>query len=131
VTGSMDNHYSIYMDITFQDGTKQFAVTIPFSSGNHDWEKRTSIYKSEKPIKEIHFYALFRRDHTGEVWWDDLSMREFYESGALFEDTVVHTLPVPQQTTYSTINTNSGLELSLNTSFAEELAKYERRYLQT
>lgn len=113
MTGKNDNDYALYMDVYYKDGTTRYGVTTQFSIGTHDWQKRTSVFKPDKPIAYVNFYALFRNNHTGKIWWDDLSVREVSENGVKYEDTVVQALPIPQQTTFTTINTNDGLELSL------------------
>ncbi|NPV47787.1 MAG: hypothetical protein HPY69_12565 [Armatimonadetes bacterium] len=74
VSGSPDADYSLYVDLTYTDGTPLWGNVIPFSTGTHDWEKRTITVVPEKPIREVQFHGIFRR-HTGVAWFDDFSLK--------------------------------------------------------
>lgn len=73
VSGRRDRNYSIYVDITYDDGSKLWAQTAEFSTGTHDWERSERWIQPKKPIKTLRTHALFR-GHTGVVWFDDLSI---------------------------------------------------------
>jgi hypothetical protein len=75
VSGSRDGNYSLYVDVAYNDGTNLFGQVAPFSSGTHDWEQQSVTIHPEKPIKSLTIYALFR-NHTGHVWFDDVSLKE-------------------------------------------------------
>lgn len=75
VSGVRDADYSLYVDITYQDGTPQWGQFSPFNTGTHDWEKRQLLIHPQKPVKEMTIYALFR-NHTGTAWFDDFYVRE-------------------------------------------------------
>ena len=75
VTGSPDSGYSLYIDITYSDGTPLWGQTADFSCGTHDWEKRQFVLFPDKPVKALTIHCLFR-GHTGKVWFDDVSLEE-------------------------------------------------------
>lgn len=86
VSGSPDADYSLYVDLTYTDGTPLWGNVIPFSTGTHDWEKRTITVVPEKPIREVQFHGIFRR-HTGTAWFDDFSLKalQLPEGAATFD----------------------------------------------
>jgi hypothetical protein len=97
VTGTPDADYSLYADLTFQDGTSLWGESAPFRTGTHDWQQARHLITPEKPVKSIRFYALFRV-HTGRVWFSDLSVGNVTApiDAALFDSLVVR--PIPQST---------------------------------
>lgn len=82
VSGKKDNDYSIYVDCYYNDNTPLYGQTAQFSTGTHDWEYSEKIIKPEKPIKSLTLYALFRK-HTGEVWFDHVSLEKYIPSDVL------------------------------------------------
>ncbi len=112
VTGDPDNGYALYMDIFYTDGTSKYAVTVPFSTGAHDWQYRELYYYPEKPVATLSFYAMMR-GKVGKVWFDDLSVRKMTTEAVSFEDALVEPLAVPAQTSAMTVTTSNGLSLSL------------------
>ncbi len=75
VSGSRGSGYSIYVDITFQDGTPLWGQTGEFNTGTHDWEKQEFFIVPSKPVKSLHLYGLFR-GYKGRVWFDDFELFE-------------------------------------------------------
>ena len=75
VSGNTDSDYSVYVDLTYMDGTPLWGQIAPFDAGTHDWQKREVFIIPSKPLKSATVYALFR-NHTGTVWFDDFSVRE-------------------------------------------------------
>ncbi len=75
VTGSPDNGYALYVDITYADGTPLWGQTASFTCGTHDWERRQFVLLPDKPVKSFTLHCLFR-GHTGKVWFDDASVEE-------------------------------------------------------
>jgi len=69
VSGEPDSvNYSIYLDITYADESHTYGVAASFKTGTHDWEKVSSSYSPEKPIKSISCNLLFR-NKTGKAWF--------------------------------------------------------------
>lgn len=111
VSGDVDGGYGLYMDIAFTDGTYQFAKTVSFSVGTHDWQNRTVYVNTAKPISAIYLYG-YLNGHTGKVWYDDFSVKEVTD-GAELQDMAVTPLAERPQTAYTTLETTDGLSLSL------------------
>jgi hypothetical protein len=89
VTGSSDSDYSVYLDITYNDGTYLWGQTINFSVGTHDWEYKEAIILPALPIKQLNCYLLFRNSHTGTVWFDDVTVSEVLDTVTQFDGAAV------------------------------------------
>ncbi len=72
VSGTPDADYSLYIDLTYMDGTELWGQIAPFATGTHDWQKRTVTVVPEKPVQVVSFHAIFRK-HTGTAWFDDFA----------------------------------------------------------
>jgi hypothetical protein len=75
VSGSPDNGYSLYVDITYADGTPLWGQTADFNCGTHDWQQRQFVLLPDKPVKSLTLHCLFR-GHTGKAWFDDACVEE-------------------------------------------------------
>lgn len=75
VSGARDSDYSIYLDVTFQDGSSLWAQAASFATGTHDWQLAQGTVEVDKPVKSVDVFALFRR-HTGKVWFDSVFVGE-------------------------------------------------------
>jgi hypothetical protein len=89
VTGSSDSDYSVYLDITYTNGTYLWGQTVNFSVGTHDWEYKEAIILPALPIKQLNCYLLFRNSHTGTVWFDDVSVAEVQDAVTQFDGAAV------------------------------------------
>ena len=76
VTGQPNNDYSLYIDCTYADGTPLYGQVATFSTGTHDWDQVTVRINPAKPLQSIALHLLFRGEHFGKVWFDDVSVRE-------------------------------------------------------
>jgi len=92
VSGSKDSGYSIYVDITYQDGTPLWGQTGAFSTGTHDWEMQEFLIMPEKPVKSLTIYGLFR-GHTGSALFDDFQLYELNTGGISMLDSVPVEIP--------------------------------------
>ncbi len=72
VSGTPDSNYSLYIDLTYMDGTELWGQIAPFATGTHDWQRRTVTVVPEKPVRDVSFHAIFRK-HTGTAWFDDFA----------------------------------------------------------
>jgi hypothetical protein len=98
VSGTPDSHYSLYLDLTYMDGTPLWGQISPFAVGTHDWQKRTVTVVPEKPVREVSFHAIFR-SHTGTAWFDDFvfSVLDLPAGAGVFDGIpVVRTAPGPR-----------------------------------
>jgi hypothetical protein len=75
VSGTADSDYSIYLDITFQDGSNLWAQTANFATGTHDWQLAEGTVEVDKPVRTVDVLVVFRR-RTGRVWFDDVFVCE-------------------------------------------------------
>ncbi len=118
VTGGTDSDYSLYVDLTYADGTPLWGQTAGFRCGTHDWERREFMILPEKPVKSLTLHCLFR-GHAGKVWFDDVSLDELRaaDGAVLFQGATVHPLATvveaPSKPT-ATFATHDGLELGLH-----------------
>ncbi len=68
VSGGEDHNYSLYVDITFQDGSNLWSQCATFATGTHDWEFSRFIIDADKPVKSANVHLLFR-GHKGTAWF--------------------------------------------------------------
>lgn len=73
VSGSADSGYSLYLDLYYTDGTPQWGLIAPFSTGTHDWERREVLVVPRKPVARVNVYLLLR-NHAGTAWFDDVQL---------------------------------------------------------
>jgi hypothetical protein len=71
VSGARDAGYSLYVDLTHQDGTPLWGQTATFNTGTHDWEFSRTIIESDRPFRSAGVHMLFRY-HRGTVWFRDV-----------------------------------------------------------
>ncbi|NOY80988.1 MAG: hypothetical protein GXP31_08280 [Kiritimatiellaeota bacterium] len=76
VTGEMDADYSLYVDLRYVDGGRKYGSNVPFPTGSEGWRRVTLRLVPEKPVEIAFVYLLFRGNHTGTVWFDDIALRE-------------------------------------------------------
>lgn len=116
LSGSADRDYSLYMDISFADGSNFYAYTIQFDTGSHDWQFREDFFLPAKPIRSISFYCMLRGDHIGTAWFDDLQVREV-ESRVVNFDSVTVVADPPASSPYGgaslPLASGDGLALAL------------------
>jgi len=68
VTGGRDSNYSLYVDITYQDGTNLWGQVATFKTGTHDWEFSRCVIEPAKPVRSANVHLLFRQ-HGGTAWF--------------------------------------------------------------
>lgn len=73
VSGSADSGYSLYLDLYYTDGSPEWGLISPFSTGTHDWERREVLVIPHKPVGKVYVHLLLR-NHSGTVWFDDIQM---------------------------------------------------------
>ncbi len=86
VGGSADSSYSLYLDLTYTDGTPLWGQTADFGTGTHDWERREVVVLPEKPVRSVSVYVLLR-GHTGRAWFRDVELHQARpDAGAVMFD---------------------------------------------
>jgi len=90
VSGGKDADYSLYLDLSYMDGTHLWGQIAPFDVGSHDWQERQVRITPEKPIKEVYVYLLLRR-HGGKALFRNprLSEVEIPEGASPFDGLAV------------------------------------------
>jgi hypothetical protein len=73
--------YSLYVDLTYADGTKSYAdlkkgTCVPFSTDTKEWQKKSVVLNDAKAIKQLRIYILYRWQ-TGKVQFKNLKLEEF------------------------------------------------------
>lgn len=98
VSGSSDSDYSLYLDVLYTDGTPLWGQTANFHTGTHDWERCESVILPEKPVKSVTLHCLFR-NHSGQVWFDNVSIAEMRTEGEalLFQGVPVMPVKTPRE----------------------------------
>ncbi|WP_165226479.1 hypothetical protein [Aquisphaera insulae] len=74
VSGSADDDYSVYLDLTFTDGTELWGRTADFRVGTHDWQRAEVNVFPEKPVKSVTINLLLRT-HAGKVSFRGASLQ--------------------------------------------------------
>jgi len=74
VGGTKNNDYSLYLDLTYQDGTPLWGQVAAFDVGSHDWEKAEVLIFPQKAVKTVSFHMLLRR-HSGKALFRDPQLR--------------------------------------------------------
>jgi hypothetical protein len=93
VSGQPNSDYSLYIDLHYMDGTPLYGQISPFQTGSHDWQKRQVLIVPSRPLRDALVYVLFRQ-HTGSVWFDDVSARTLSGAG-IFDSQPIGPLPLP------------------------------------
>ncbi|MBP5321393.1 MAG: hypothetical protein J6334_10430 [Kiritimatiellae bacterium] len=52
--------FSLYLDITYQDGSHRWGVATPFDPAQEGWQRREVVFQPPKPINTLTAYALYR-----------------------------------------------------------------------
>lgn len=73
--GKNSHDYSLYVDLTFQDGTKKYGFITPFSTADKEWQKKSVVINQEKPVRQVRIYVLYRFQ-TGKVQFRNLKLEE-------------------------------------------------------
>lgn len=90
ITGHSDIHYSIYIDLQYNDETWLYSQVLQFDTCSHDWQFKEGFIIPAKPIRKINVYCLLRITHQGTAWFDDLIVQEV-ECDFLFDSLPVKT----------------------------------------
>lgn len=112
VSGTKNTDYSLYIDLTYTDGTTLWGLTAPFSTGTHDWERRQILVLPAKPIKSLTLYCLLR-NHTGVAWFDDISATQL-AGERLFDSQNISFEPTAHSPSVLDTSSAGGLTLSWN-----------------
>jgi len=70
--------YSLYADITYQDGSHRWAFNVPLNPDTHEWQHVWAVIDPPKPIRIITIVTMFRW-YEGSVLFDDLMLTDVKE----------------------------------------------------
>ncbi|MDX9866594.1 MAG: hypothetical protein RBT78_01590 [Kiritimatiellia bacterium] len=71
VDGAANSDFSLYLDLTYADGTTLWGQAVPFEPDPEaGWQRREVVITPEKPIRRISYYLLFR-NRAGRVRFRD------------------------------------------------------------
>eukprot|EP01049_Picozoa_sp_SAG25_P012594 SAG25_NODE_1736_length_2426_cov_1.626558_2_plen_726_part_01 len=76
-SGTSPVDYSVYADLTYNDGSMGFGEAATFSAGAHDWEFAKHEIRLAKPVVTATVYAMYR-NRIGKVWFSDLAVNGVY-----------------------------------------------------
>ena len=65
--------YSLYVDLTYVDGTLLEGQLVSFAAGMHDWQQAQLRIYLTKPVAKMNIYCLYR-NRVGRVLFDGLSL---------------------------------------------------------
>ncbi len=68
LSGTPGSGYSIYVDITYQDGSNLWGQIATFNTGTHDWESSRCIIEPAKPVRSANVHLLLR-GQSGTAWF--------------------------------------------------------------
>ena len=80
VSGIKDPGYSLYIDITYSDGTNEWGFILPFDPSNTKWQQRYALVIRPKPISQMNVYCMLR-GHKGKAYFDDVVVAPLTEFG--------------------------------------------------
>ena len=93
VNGVSDNDYSIYVDLTYTNGSSLWGQTAPFNTGTHTWQQEKLIIVPTQPVRSMNVYALFR-NHSGTVLFDDFRVGAL-DTANLFDGQAIQAPSLP------------------------------------
>jgi hypothetical protein len=74
VSGEPDEHFALYTDITFEDGSHLYGRHATCNTGTHDFEMVETVINVDKTIASLQVVALFRF-HNGTACWKDVALQ--------------------------------------------------------
>lgn len=74
VQGLEDEHYSVYVDVKYEDGTEQWGIFRSFDPGTHDYQRHRIELVPQKPIASV--LVALRCHHPGNAFFSEVSVRE-------------------------------------------------------
>ena len=69
--------YSLYLDITYTDGSTATSPYVCYSGGTHDWEYVDKVVIPDKPVAWVQIWTMLYATGSGTAWFDDLAAGEF------------------------------------------------------
>jgi len=80
VSGGEDDGYSLYVDITYSDGTNEWGFILRFNPLDRAWQRRHALLNRNRPIAQLNVYCMLR-GHKGRAYFDDVVVAPFRKFG--------------------------------------------------
>jgi hypothetical protein len=78
--------YSLYLDITYSDGSTAIAPYVCYSGGTHDWAYVDKVVIPEKAVAWVQIWTMLSASSPGTAWFDDLAVGEYSGDIRTFDD---------------------------------------------
>ncbi len=78
MSGPKDDGYSLYIDITYSDGSNEWGYILQFDPSDHRWQEQSALLDRPKPISHLNVYCMLR-GHKGKAYFDDIVVAPFTE----------------------------------------------------
>ena len=65
--------YCVYLDILHSDGTWTYSIRAKWKTGTHGWEAAEFSYRPKKPVKQISYFILLRKN-SGSAMFRDMTL---------------------------------------------------------
>jgi hypothetical protein len=85
VSGAKDDAYALYIDVNYADGTVLHQVTARFETGTLDCQYAAVVVPVPKAVARLSIHLLFRGNHTGTAWFDDVYAAPYQEGMPRYE----------------------------------------------
>ena len=69
--------YSLYLDITYSDGSTASSPYVCYKGGTHDWEYLEKVVIPDKPVAWVQIWTMLYASSPGTAWFDDLAVGEY------------------------------------------------------
>lgn len=69
-----DTDFSVYLDIWYRDGRREYSRAVPFSSGSYDWRCRAAVFPVNGVVERLLVAPLLRRRHARAAQFADLHL---------------------------------------------------------
>mmetsp|Transcript_29579 Transcript_29579/g.94924 ORF Transcript_29579/g.94924 Transcript_29579/m.94924 type:complete len:1298 (+) Transcript_29579:176-4069(+) len=94
-SGSLDS-YSMYIDITYTDGSSGYGFVVPFQGGTSEqWRAEKAIIVPSKPVESISLYLLLRY-RTGTARFESVTVRRLLMEEVCMGSALVASMPRSQ-----------------------------------
>ncbi len=96
IPGSPTAEYSLYLDLTYSDGTHQWGIVKSFPTGTGQWTRRELVVVPTKPIRSVSYWLLLR-GRSGKAYFREPALHacDLEGSAALFHGAAVVPGPGP------------------------------------
>lgn len=90
IVGSPTAEYSLYLDLTYSDGSHQWGIVKSFPTGTGQWTRRELVVVPTKPIRSVSYWLLLR-GRSGKAYFREPALHacDLEGSAAFFHGAAV------------------------------------------